>query len=139
MCYFLVVLQVLKNHFRIINDEVIRITKQCECKLLHDREMVSRMELLIETHSMLRNVCLIHNSFYSLQINILCMSIVTKIVIFSYFLISQCIMYPKNRNFTGDSPVSLDIYFAITVVEKCYLCFSLLRIVVETKNEVRMY
>lgn len=140
LCYFKTVLLVFRNHFKVINDEFIRMKKLYECDSSLNGEFLIKIRVLYETHLILYKLCHTHDALYSTQIIFLYYSTTSKLVTFTYSFISQNVTYfTTGKSAWGDHILSYSIYLITAILEKLFIPYFIINKIVETKVEVSIF
>lgn len=136
VCYLLTVLKIIEKHFEKLNQQWVKLTKTFEGDSYHqDGQLTKKIRTLIRVHGLLRKLCKIQSYLYGLQLAFLTISFLTKIVSFTYLVIARDIAYFIDED-CETNVVVYNGYFCSSIVLYFVLCFSILHLVVNTRDEV---
>lgn len=139
-CYLLVIFNILRNYFRIINDELVLIKTQCRRGSLRYGELLSRVKRLYDAHSKLRKVWGIQNSLYGFQIIFLFASFVCKFLSETYNIVlsknSSKVLW--GYNYSDAKLVAVDILFLLQFLESLFFAYYIIKTTVSARDEVRI-
>ncbi|KAK7576063.1 hypothetical protein V9T40_012349 [Parthenolecanium corni] len=136
ICYLLTVLKIIAKHFEKLNQQWVKLTKTFETNSYYQGgQLPERIKILIQVHSLLRKLCKIQSYLYGWQLAFLTISFLTKIVSFTYLIISRDIAYFIGEDYESNLVV-YNGYFGSSIMLYFVLCFSVLHVVVNTRDEV---
>lgn len=139
ICYLLTVLKIIEKHFKKLNQEWVKLAGTFEAdSYRQDSRLAEKIKTLIRVHSLLRQLCKIQSYLYGLQLAFLTISFLTKIVSFTYLIIARDIAYFIDEDYESNVVV-YNGYFGSSIVVYFVLCFSVLHVVVNTRNEVSTF
>lgn len=138
--YFVSVLNVIRIHFKEINRQftlLLEIFLQYNAIPKVDTNVMKKIKTLVCVHSALRKLYRFQNVFYGLQISVILVSFLSKIVSYTYFAVLKIISSILQNSNQKQQSILLDLYF-ITYILGFYITFYLiLKIIVNTNEEVR--
>lgn len=139
ICYLLTVLKIIEKHFEKLNQQWIKLTKTFEGDSYYqDGKLTKKIKTLIQVHGLLRKLCTIQSHLYGLQLAFLTISFLTKIVSFTYLVIARDIAYFIDED-CESNVIVYNGYFGSSIALYFVLCFSVLHVVVNTRDEVGIF
>lgn len=140
LCHFLMILHFLRMHFKVINDELVRLAARCERNSVYSGQVLKEVKILYKSHSMLKMLCLSQNKLYGASIHCVISAFLIKILTSSYFVICETLMFyfDCENNILSLSGLTMMYFFVFLDTSEILLYFYiLLSIIVSTKDEVR--
>lgn len=141
---FLLYIEVMRQQLRSSNDKLRRLVDESADKCnnyAQDGKITRDVCTLIGIHTMIRKACLTYNNLYGLRLVCIMLTILTKIVLYTYFMIVEDVTYltlPARTKSPWTLPdlVTYNLYFTGVIVSFFMFIFRLLDQITKTKKQV---
>lgn len=133
--YFLVVLSIIRNHFKKVNDELETMAVMV-AKNLFFQDVVFRVQMLHKIHNLSRKISRLHNSLFGAHINFLTLFFMSITTSYLYFLFVKNIRH-FNHTDKGTPIGASYVYLCVWIIVYFTLCYNILQSIQSTVEEVR--